>query len=295
MKINIHQVDAFTDKIFGGNPAGVVTNAGELTEDQMQKIAREMNLSETAFVLSPSSDNADLKLRFFTPSSEVKFCGHATVGALFQLVQLNKFELGSFDDADVKVETNVGILSMTIINQGYPKVQFTAPDLELESYRLQGADFAKEFGVSTELIDFGSVIYHDKNLNYVYIPVRSLDKLGKQIFDFTNIRKQFGSEGVIVFCFYSNQTLSKQADLHARGLAPNVGVNEDPFTGSMQAGLVISAKKNNLISENQQNVKTEQGYFIGRSGSAEVLCNPAKTEISVVASAVSVFSAEMEL
>lgn len=94
--IDLHQVDAFTDKLFGGNPAGVVTNADGLTEEEMQKIAREMNLSETAFVLKPTQDGADVRLCFYTPPGDrIKFCGHATIGTLFQLAQLNLYGLGA--------------------------------------------------------------------------------------------------------------------------------------------------------------------------------------------------------
>src|SRR5581483_3751660 len=126
---DIHQVDAFTDQLFGGNPAGVVTNADQLTDEEMVKIAREMNLSETAFVLQPTGE-ADVKLRFFTPAAaEIKFCGHATVGALFQLAQLSMFGLGKSGDNAVRVETNAGVLNMSVLNEKaqVPRVSFGAP------------------------------------------------------------------------------------------------------------------------------------------------------------------------
>ncbi len=79
--IAVYQVDSFTDKKFKGNPAGVVLNADGLTHDQMLKIARELNNSETAFVFSPASDDHDVWLRYFTPKTEVPICGHATIAA----------------------------------------------------------------------------------------------------------------------------------------------------------------------------------------------------------------------
>lgn len=290
-EIDVHQVDAFTDQLFGGNPAGVVTNADVLTDDEMQKIAREMNLSETAFVLAPSSEDADTRLRFFTPSDEVKFCGHATVGALFQLATFNQLDLGKPGDNQVRVETKAGILPMTVSNaEGQPKVTFVAPKLDVAPYRLQGDDFAEVFRVSAELIDSDSAILLDKNLNYVYVPTTSLDLLGKQAFDFGHIRDKFGEENVIVFCFFSKETIEANSDLHARGLAPNVGVDEDPFTGSMQAGLMYAARQNGYIDPDKHSIITEQGHFIDRPGKAEVSYDAVADEFSATASAVHVFS-----
>src|SRR5260370_21149929 len=79
--LNVFQVDAFTDRTFAGNPAGVVLGADGLTDRQMQAIARELNNSETAFVLEADADDHDVRIRFFTPTVEVPSCGHATIAA----------------------------------------------------------------------------------------------------------------------------------------------------------------------------------------------------------------------
>jgi len=77
----LYQIDAFTNRPFSGNPAGVVANAEGLTEGQMQAIARELNNSETAFLLPPQGSDHDVQVRFFTPTTEVPICGHATISA----------------------------------------------------------------------------------------------------------------------------------------------------------------------------------------------------------------------
>src|ERR1700733_1589477 len=90
----IHHIDSFTNVMFGGNPTVTVLNADSLTDEEMKKIAREMNLSETGFVLS--SQKADFRLRFFTPpGDEIKFCGHATVGALCAIAREGLFGCSS--------------------------------------------------------------------------------------------------------------------------------------------------------------------------------------------------------
>jgi len=293
-KIDLHQVDAFTDQLFGGNPAGVVTNADQLSEHDMQNIAREMNLSETAFVCAPVASDATVKLRYFTRSGdEVPFCGHATVGTLAQLAQLNLFELGQPGTRAVRVETGIGVLDMEVVNGERTQIIFTAPPVTLEPYSLQHQAFAKKLGVSAELLHPKAKILRDTTLNYLYIPVASLKSLGEQTFDFNHIRKQFAAENTIVFCLYTRETIGKTADLHARSLAPNIGIDEDPFTGSMQAGLVHAAKENNLVDPQQTTIATEQGHFVGRPGSAMVHTTSDKT--TVAAGAVPVFSTTMEL
>ncbi len=82
-KVIVYQVDSFTKELFKGNPAGVVPNADGLTEEQMQLIAREMNISETSFLLSPDDNSCDGIIRYFTPKNEVPTCGHATIAAMY--------------------------------------------------------------------------------------------------------------------------------------------------------------------------------------------------------------------
>ena len=89
--VEIWQVDAFTARPFGGNPAGVVLDAVELSDEQMRKIAAEMNVAETAFVTPASRPDHDLRLRWFTPSGkEITFCGHATVATAHVLVETRR-------------------------------------------------------------------------------------------------------------------------------------------------------------------------------------------------------------
>ena len=177
----------------------------------------------------------------------------------------------------------------------HPAVTFTAPAVELEPYRLQGADFAQQFGVDPALLAKDAAIMRDTNLNYVYIPTTGLDLLGKQQFDYTRVRSVFGEEGVVVFCFFTNESIDGKADLHARGLAPNVGVDEDPFTGSMQAGLVHAAKASGYIDSGKRQITTQQGHFMSRPGFANIEHNTETNELRVTASAVPVFSTTMEI
>lgn len=295
--IDLHQVDAFTDTLFGGNPGGVVTNADELNTMEMTNIAREMNLSETAFVLKPTVADADIKLRYFTPTDEVQFCGHATVGALYELARLCMYGLGGSEQSTIRVETNVGVLFMSVRQDkdSQPRITFSAPKTTMKPYRLQGKPFADSFGIPIDVIKESSQILIDGELNYVYIPVKSLKQLGDLTFNYDQIHANFSSENIVVFSLFTNETIKKESHLHTRGLAPLIGIEEDPFTGSMQAGLIHAVKQNLFIGSKLEKIIVEQGDFIDRPGFAEIHHDISSGELLVTASAVQVFSTKLEV
>jgi len=272
-KASLHQADAFTDKIFGGNPAGVVTNADDLTDEEMKNIAREMNLSETAFILKPTKTDVDLKLRYFTcGKDEMQFCGHATIAALHEIARLGLYGTSNPGSYTLRTETNAGILPMTITKKDADNItiSFTAPAVQMEEYHSQHAEFAERLGIPAGAINQQAPIMVDRNLNYIYLTIKSLDQLGKLTFDFQHIGNSFKDERIVVFCLMAPETFDKQNTIHARGLAPLVGVPEDPFTGSMQAALATYATMHGLVPNGTREIRTEQGHFIERPGFATI-------------------------
>ena len=109
-KYNLYQIDSFTKEKFTGNPAGVITNADGLNDEEMQKIARELNNSETAFIFSSDSSEYDAHIRFFTPRNEVPICGHATIAAHYARAIEN-----NLDTSRVFHKTGAGILPVDVI------------------------------------------------------------------------------------------------------------------------------------------------------------------------------------
>jgi PhzF family phenazine biosynthesis protein len=292
-KLIVKQIDSFTDKIFGGNPAGVVMNADGLTADQMANIARELNLSETAFVLKPEDQSVDLSLRFFTSGkNEVKFCGHATVAAMYALAKAGQF--GVINTVkNVRVATGVGMLSIDVHAGGKDfEISIAAPQLALAKYKDQGESFASRLGIAPEVLHADAQITHDSELNYLYIPASSSEVLTSLAFNFGQVKKNFADEGIVVFCLYSQAVQELNADLHTRGLAPLVGIDEDPVTGSMQAGLVASARLNSLVEE-KTTYTIVQGGEVGRPGFVRV--EVEGDNYRVLGSAVEVFSTEITL
>jgi PhzF family phenazine biosynthesis protein len=297
--VTVLQTDAFTNKLFGGNPAGVVFEADALTAEEMQNIAREMNLSETAFVLKPTQKGADFKLRYFTSGkAEIKFCGHATIGALYELARTNSFSMEKAGTYHFNVETNAGILPMQVIKKSETdiSVQFSAPKVTLEPYISQHEEFAKRLAIPVEVTNKKYPILIDRNLNYIYLAVNSLKELGKLEFNFQHIMDNFRKENIVIFCLITPETFDKNNTIHARGLAPLVGVPEDPFTGSMQAGLATYVRENAIVSKDMQTIKVEQGHFIERPGFAEIhVPNAENDAYTITGHAVHVFSSKISL
>lgn len=266
-KIKLHRVDSFTTFLFQGNPTAVVFDAHTLTEYEMKGIAREMNCPETAFIFP--SEKADFRLRYFTPAgSEIKFCGHATIGAL----QAVSTELKEARPYQFQVETNAGILPMEIdlTNREDPIFKFDAPHIDLVHSQYTFKDLSEAFGVPVSLMDETKPIMLEKTNNYLYVAVPSLKDLEQFNIDMRKTTEFAKRDQIVVFCVLTTEAYNPANHVHARGFAPLVGVPEDPFTGSMQGGLAAYLLANGMIDPEVKRIGSEQGYFIDRPGEVEI-------------------------
>jgi len=250
-RIPIVQIDAFTSQAFGGNPAGVVLDASGLSDAQMLSIAKEMNVSETAF-LTPSRA-ADYRLRWFTPGEEVTFCGHATVATGHAL-----YEAGRFTAPRLTFETLGGKLGLARTDDVFwlepePRVltPFTEPLEEiLQALSLTTADVA-DWGPPT--------LTPERDL---LLPCRGLDALRRSRPSATLVEAG-GRHRLRGIALISRETLDPASATHSRFYAPAVGVSEDPVTGSMHASLAEYMRGLGLVDERFQ---AEQGDLMGRPG-----------------------------
>ncbi|MBU5437984.1 PhzF family phenazine biosynthesis protein [Tissierella sp. MSJ-40] len=265
MEINIYQVDAFAEKPFGGNPAGVVPDARLLTEEQMQNIAREMNLSETAFIIP--IDKNYYKVRFFTPKCEVDLCGHATIGAFYTLAL--KGYLPSIYNGTRKVyqETKAGKLCVEItfkngkveqvlMEQASPKSISKIDNLEflLESINLTKDQIGiKNSFVYPEIISTG--------LPDIILPINNKEDLDSLKIDFGKISKLSKDLNVTgVHAFHLPDFNSRK--VYTRNFAPLVGIDEEAATGTSNGGLIYFLKKNGFIKNNS--IISMQGSSLNR-------------------------------
>ena len=212
MKIPFFQVDAFSKKAFGGNPAAVCILNSWLNKDVLQKIAAENNVSETAFLVPRSSGNYDLK--WFTPTIEVDLCGHATLASAFILFKYNDHNKTSLRfqtvSGELSVEKNGELLSMNF--PARPPVEAKTPEILSEALGVE-ASYVLE---SRDLL----AVFEEENAIQSMTP------------DFDKLKKIKSHFAVIV------SAPGERSDFVSRFFAPNAGVNEDPVTGSAHCTLI---------------------------------------------------------
>lgn len=298
-KYRLYQVDAFTTELFSGNPAGVVPNADGLTEEMMQKIARELNNSETAFIFNPTDDSHDVWVRFFTPTKEVPLCGHATIASHYVRAIEN-----NLDTCTVVQKTGTGNLPVDIIKdgngykiimtQGKPEIAEPYP-AELIDRITSALSIPKGQRVETCPVQFVST-GHGKVM--VYIKQQSvLDSLTPDSSALINISREINCTGYFVFTLDSNEpgVLTK-----GRMFAPAIGINEDPVTGNANGPLGVYLVHHELVDHDGRkfSFKGMQGEATGRPGTVDVdvtIENNEAVKVQIGGRARTVFKTEIEI
>jgi trans-2,3-dihydro-3-hydroxyanthranilate isomerase len=274
----IRQVNAFTRIPFSGNPAGVVPEADGLTDTQMQQMAREMNCSETAFVLTPKNPEADLKIRWFTPTTEVALCGHATVAAFHVLSEEERYRLGPGACQILYLETEkVGILPIMVDARGTrPQIWMTlpAPEFEILTEPQVFALLPTLELEKSDLLDLPVVVDQDRD---VLLGIKSLDRLHALKPLMADVRAYSLEQGFRGIDVFTLQTLEATSTAHSRFFAPVVGIEEDPVTGSVSGPLAYWLRDQGLL--NTSTMILEQGDVLRRSGRVTVDLSAAQPRI----------------
>jgi trans-2,3-dihydro-3-hydroxyanthranilate isomerase len=265
-KLRYEIVDVFTDRPYAGNPLAVVLDADELDSSQMQSIAREFNLSETTFVLPPSSGatgslsaDADYRIRIFTASEELPFAGHPSVGTAVTLARLGRVKAG-----DVIQECGAGMLPVSIADHvatltgGPAEVgRHLDPALVLAAVGLSDSDFV---GPAPRIAGCG--------ISFYFLSVTP-EAVTRAVPDAAALRA-LGHQGVSVFAWDRQRSAA-----HARVFCEAFGVTEDPATGSAALGLGVW-----LVASGLADADGTTGYLV-RQGVE--LHRPATLECTVTA------------
>lgn len=244
MKYRFVQLDVFTDQAFGGNPLAVYPDAEGIPEERLQQIAREMNLSETVFVLPPTDESALRRLRIFTPGSELPFAGHPVVGTWQCLANEGVVPLPENGTgwSEIKQEVGIGILPVKIeFQDGEPvRVVMTQGKFEIRGEiddPQEQADLARALGLAREDLDESLPIQAVSTGNtMLLVPVRSLADLSHcrvNLPMLSEIYERNSSFGNCTGCYaFTRETIEiGDARAHARFfVGQNIG--EDPATGS---------------------------------------------------------------
>ena len=256
-------VDAFTDEPLAGNPAGVVPDAEGLSEAQLRGIARELNASETAFVLP--SGSADRRLRFFTPTTEVDLCGHATVASHAYL-----HASGAIAPGEHTVETNVGVLDIDIEDDGTVWMTQTPP--EVREVELDPEAVAAALGLEASALEVDGlpIARATTGLPAVIVPVRLLEHLGAVDPDHPAIEALTDEVDAVGLYAFTFDTLEADATLHGRFFAPGAGVPEDPVTGTASGATGGYLRHVGAFETMPEVLVFEQGDFVDRPGRVRV-------------------------
>ena len=277
MQRPFYVVDAFTDRPFAGNPAGVLLDGADLDSSQLQQIAGEVRCSETAFPLPAQEPQSAFHLRWFTPAVEIGFCGHATLATLHVLVEEAK--------------------RIRVPEKGIQRLSFTCKagrfrvELWREAGRLQAlfetppCKFAAT-PVSVELLATLGLVPGalDPNLvpqknpragteaHNLFVALRDREALQRARPDFKALAGLCQQDKIGGVCLYAT-TPEKGIDAAVRYFAPHYGVDEDPVTGGAcaQLGVLLQTK---LPAELPRRMVFAQGADVGRPGRVRVEIRP---------------------
>ncbi len=295
----VHQVDAFTAQPLEGNPAGVVLEASGLSDREMQLIARELSNSETAFVLPPDGPDHDVRIRFFTPTTEVPSCGHATVAAHYLRAVTLRLE-----STRVRQRIGIGTLPVDIVrDNGDYRVVMTQgpPTLSPPLDTLERASVLCALGIVEADVDPRCPVQlvstgHSK----IMIGVRTreiLNALRPAPSALERASASVPNRGFFVFTLDSSDP---DITTHARMFAPHIGIPEDPVTGNGNGPLGAYLVRHQLLPVSCPTVtfRAAQGEAIGRPGVVDVavdVMDGRPVAVRVAGRAVIVFEAELLL
>ncbi|MFC7396725.1 PhzF family phenazine biosynthesis protein [Chelatococcus sp. GCM10030263] len=256
-------LDVFTGRVHAGNPLAVVLDAEGLTDDAMQAIAGEFNLSETVFVLPPDDPAHRARLRIFTPKQELPFAGHPTVGTAVLLA------LAGGASADFGLEEQVGIVPCSVMVTGKRtgRATFALPRLPERLGDLPEAEtIAAALGLAAGDIGLSGhkPARYSAGTPFSFVPLASRTAVDRVRANSQSWSAAFG-EGLRANAFiYCREPLDSGHHYYARMFAPGLGIGEDPATGSAVAafaGLIMDCDR---FADGEHSVVIEQGYAMGR-------------------------------
>jgi len=256
--LGFYILDVFAEDKYAGNQLAVITNGQGLSGERMQRITREFNFSETAFILSGRKDNGGYDVRIFTPGEEVPFAGHPTVGTAWAILNL----LTPDRPAQIRLNLKVGQIPVSFDGD----ITWMTTQSPVFGETLAPAVLAGVLGLDLKDIDARfPVQVVSTGLPAVLVPLKTLGAAeGARVrMDLLQdlVKTQDVGKAVMVFC---PETLSRENHLHVRVFAPLVGVPEDPATGSANSCLAGYLVRHGYFGEGPVDLMVEQGYEMGR-------------------------------
>lgn len=285
--------DAFSSIPNKGNPAGIVLDANDLNEEEMQTIAKNVGFNETVFILS--SNIADFRLRYFTPGHEINLCGHATVGSMYCLKTL-----GVIDNSmnEITIETRVGVLPVSFESRNgelFVTMKQDQPSFIPFNGSIEKLAASMELSIQ-EIDETIPIVYGSTGTWTLLVPIKRLDsftrmKPNNQMFP--DVLKEKPKTSIHPFCL---KTIDKNAMMHARHFSsPYSGTIEDAVTGT--ASGVMGAYYLTYLNKDAGYVEfiVEQGQEINRDGRVFVRVSRIESGMDVYISGTGVYVQELDI
>lgn len=292
-KLSFWIVDVFAEEKFEGNQLAVFTTAHNLSDVEMQQIAKEMNYSETTFILSEVMRDGGYDVRIFTPEEEVPFAGHPTLGTAFIIGK----EI--IKDKVDKIVLNLGIGQIPV------KFYYKEKDTEVLWMKQKNPIFGRilDSKAISEVLNLKNDDIDERfpvqevstGLGFIIIPLKTLDAVkNAEIVQekYYQLIKDIEAKAILVFC---PETYNIDKDLNVRVFAPQYGILEDPATGSANGCLAGYLVKYKYFGDNKIDVQVEQGYEIGRMSLLFLKAKKVEGEIEVFVGGKVVMVARGEL
>jgi trans-2,3-dihydro-3-hydroxyanthranilate isomerase len=272
--------DVFTDRPLVGNQLAVFTDATDMDVALFQPLAREINFSETVFVLRAEGEG-HARIRIFTPAAEIPFAGHPTLGTAFVLAAPLQLD-------EIKLETGAGLVPVRLEREG-PKIAFGRMEQPLPTFEPYEAEAELLAALGVERSELPVVVY-DNGLRHVYVTLASEEAVAA-------LRPNLNQLGELPAVLGINCIAGSGTRWKTRMFAPGGGVAEDPATGSAAGPLAFHVARHGL-SEFGQEIEISQGAELGRPSTlyARVEGTPERAErVEVGGSAVVVARGEFRL
>lgn len=255
MKTPFYQVDVFTNHMFGGNPLAVFVKGEIFKQEELQKVALEMNLSETTFVYPPSLINVDFDVRVFTPKREIPFAGHPTLGTAYVLRKYCGVTANP-----LRLNFKKGVISVWIEGDKF-FMEHPPSDILYELNRSE--NIAAALGLTfTDLCEKLPIRVVSTGFPALLVPITSLDIINKISINTQVLNHILGPLGVDMIYPFCRKTLDPDNTVHVRAFAPNIGISEDPATGSVAGAM--GAYWASINPEDKIKMVIEQGYAMHR-------------------------------
>jgi trans-2,3-dihydro-3-hydroxyanthranilate isomerase len=262
-KYQFYILDVFAEEKYAGNQLAVVRNAQALSDNQMQKIAKEMNYSETTFILSEEKRNGGYDVRIFTPAAEVPFAGHPTLGTAY----LIQHEIMKEPAETVILNLKVGQIPVGFHkNDSGEDILWMKPIEPIFGQIFEPDEMVQFLSVCSGDIDDRFPIQHvSVGVDFIFVPLKTLDAVKRagvikeKLFNWVNDKQ---AKTIFVFC---PETYRTENHMNVRLFADYFGIPEDPATGSANACLAGYLVKHRYFKSAHIDIRVEQGYEIGRS------------------------------